>query len=134
MSFDFALEPNFSAEEFQSVLVSSTLATRRPAHDLYRLEKMLRNADLIVTARDVSTLVRISRAVTDFSYCCYLSDLAVDARYQRKGIGKRLIEETHRAAGEGTALILVAAPDAEQYYPHIGMQQRPSCWMIPRKG
>ena len=87
----------------------------------------------IITARDDGRLVGISRAVTDFSYCCYLSDLAVDVAYQRRGIGKRLIEETHSAAGETTTLTLVAAPAAESYYPAIGMKQHHSCWTIPRK-
>jgi predicted N-acetyltransferase YhbS len=129
----FSLEPNLSAEEFRSILVASTLSARRPAEDLARLDKMLRHADLIVTARDADHLVGVSRAVTDFSYCCYLSDLAVDVKYQRQGIGKRLIEETHKAAGDGTSLILVAAPAAETYYPRIGMTHLPSCWVIPRK-
>ncbi len=133
MQIEYALEPELSAEEFRAVLLSSTLAERRPAQDLARLDSMLRHADLIVTARAGGVLVGISRAVTDFSYCCYLSDLAVDAAYQRQGIGKRLIEETHRAAGEGTTLILVAAPAAEGYYPKIGMKHLASCWAIPRK-
>ncbi len=133
MPISYALEPGLSAEEFRTVLIASTLAERRPVDDLARLDKMLRNADLIVTARDGARLVGISRAVTDFSYCCYLSDLAVDLAYQRQGIGKRLIEETHRAAGETTTLTLVAAPTAETYYPSIGMKQHLSCWTIPRK-
>jgi GNAT superfamily N-acetyltransferase len=134
LSIDFAIEPQLSAEEFQAILVASTLAARRPAQDLARLDTMLRQADLIVTARDAGQLVGISRAITDFSYCCYLSDLAVDQRYQRRGIGKRLIEETHRAAGPDTTLILLAAPAAEGYYPRIGMQHMASCWAIPRRG
>ncbi len=96
---DYVLEPNLSAEEFQAILIASTLAERRPAQDLQRLDRMLRQADLIATARDGGKLVGISRAITDFSYCCYLSDLAVDVAYQRRGIGKRLIHETHQAAG-----------------------------------
>ena len=94
---------------------------------------MLRQADVIVTARCAGRLIGIARAITDFSYCCYLSDLAVDQQYQRRGIGKRLIDETHRAAGLDTALILLAAPAAEGYYPRIGMEHMPSCWAIPRK-
>jgi predicted N-acetyltransferase YhbS len=129
----YTLEPDLPAEEFQAVLIASTLAERRSVKDLARLDKMLRHADLIVTARDGGRLVGISRAVTDFSYCCYLSDLAVDVAYQRQGIGKRLIEETHRAAGETTTLTIVAAPAAETYYPSIGMKQHHSCWIIPRK-
>jgi len=133
MSITYSLEPELSAEEFRTVLIASTLGARRPVDDLPRLDRMLRQADVIATARDGRRLVGVSRAVTDFSYCCYLSDLAVDVAYQRQGIGKRLIAETHRTAGELTSLVLVAAPGAESYYPGIGMQQRPSCWTFKRK-
>lgn len=132
MAIVYALEPQLSAVEFQAVLVSSTLAERRPANDLDRLNRMLRAANIIATARDEGRLIGISRAVTDFSYCCYLSDLAVDSTYQRQGIGKRLIEETHRAAGDETTLWLVAAPAAESYYPRIGMHHVKSAWSWPR--
>lgn len=132
MPITYALEPELSAQEFRDVLVGSTLAQRRPADDLKRLDQMLRRADIVVTARDGSRLVGVSRAISDFSYCCYLSDLAVDVAYQHQGIGKRLIDETRRAAGEQAALILIAAPAAESYYPKIGMQRVKSCWTIPR--
>ena len=90
-------------------------------------------ADMIVTARCDGKLVGVSRALTDFQFCTYLSDLAVDEAVQGQGIGKRLIEETHLAAGKHTMLILIAAPKAASYYPHIGMEAHPSCWVIPRK-
>jgi predicted N-acetyltransferase YhbS len=128
----FDAEPNLTAEEFRAILVASTLAERRPATDLARLESMLRHSDLVVTARDEGRLIGISRAICDFSYCCYLSDLAVDVAYQRRGIGKRLIEETHRRAGEGTTLILLSAPAAQSYYPKIGMKHQDNCWSVPR--
>ncbi len=133
MPISYSLAPNLSAADFRNILIASTLAERRPARDFARLEKMLRQADVIVTARDGDRLVGISRAVTDFSYCCYLSDLAVDKQYQRRGIGRALIEATHRAAGDATTLILVAAPAAEAYYPKIGMKHLANCWAIPRK-
>jgi predicted N-acetyltransferase YhbS len=92
---------------------------------------MLEHADIIVTARDVRRLlVGVSRAITDFSYCTYLSDLAVDTAFQRRGIGRELIRRTHAAAGLKTSLILLAAPKAETYYPHIGMLHHRSCWRI----
>lgn len=132
MNITYGLEPDLSAENFQAVLHSSTLAERRPAEDMPRLEMMLRQADLIVTARHEGRLIGISRAITDFAYCCYLSDLAVDVAYQRQGVGRQLITETHRAAGVMTTLILVAAPAAEMYYPKVGMQPVRSAWAIPR--
>jgi predicted N-acetyltransferase YhbS len=132
MSILYAIEPELSAEEFRQVLIASTLAERRPADDLERLDRMLRNADIVATARDQTRLIGVSRAITDFAYCCYLSDLAVDAAYQRQGVGKRLIDETRARAGECATLILVAAPAAEAYYPRIGMKHLSSCWSIPR--
>lgn len=126
---DYQLEPELSAEEFIDVLVRSTLGERRPIDDRERIESMLRNADVIVTARSNGRLVGVSRAITDFVYCTYLSDLAVDETCQKQGIGRELMERTHQAAGLKTRLILIAAPKARTYYPHIGMVPHDSCWM-----
>jgi GNAT superfamily N-acetyltransferase len=93
---------------------------------------MLANADVIVTARVDGLLVGVSRAITDFAYCTYLSDLAVDEAYQGRGIGRELLRRTHEAAGLHTSLVLLAAPKAEGYYPHVGMMRHGSCWTIPR--
>jgi GNAT superfamily N-acetyltransferase len=127
----YLLEPGLAVEEFIDVLVRSTLAERRPVHDAAAMDGMLRNADLIVTARVDKRLVGISRALTDYHFCTYLSDLAVDRQYQGRGIGRELIRRTHDHAGRHTTLILLAAPRARTYYPHIGMQQHDSCWIIP---
>ena len=96
------------------------------------MQAMLAHADLVVTARIAGRIVGVSRAITDFAYCTYLSDLAVDAAEQRRGIGRELLRRTHDAAGLHTTLILLAAPAAESYYPHIGMTEHPSCWTINR--
>jgi predicted N-acetyltransferase YhbS len=62
-----------------------------------------------------------------------LSDLAVDEQFQGQGIGRELIRRTHETAGLQTTLILLAAPKAMTYYPHIGMTQHESCWLIPMR-
>lgn len=128
-----AVEPDLNAVEFIDVLRRSTLADRRPTDDAQTIEQMLRNAQLIITARQGELLVGVSRAITDFAYCTYLSDLAVDQKFQRQGIGKRLVERTHEEAGHHTTLILLSAPQATSYYPHIGMQRHDSCWLTSRK-
>jgi GNAT superfamily N-acetyltransferase len=129
----YALELDLSAEAFIGVLEASGLAARRPVAERQRIETMLRRADIIVTARDEGRLIGVSRAIADYSFCCYLSDLAVDRAYQRRGIGKRLIERTRDAAGRDTALILLAAPAAADYYPRIGMTRHDACFMYPRE-
>ena len=132
MTVDYRLEPNLSPGEFIDVLVRSTLAERRPVDRPEVIAAMLGHADIVLTARMEARLVGVSRAITDFSYCTYLSDLAVDEAYQRQGIGRELIRRTHEVAGLGTHLILLAAPKARTYYPHIGMKPHDSCWVIGR--
>lgn len=133
MDVVYAIEsfPELSVAEFLDVLRRSTLAERRPVGEPETIRGMLEYADVIVTARVEGRLVGISRAITDFHFCTYLSDLAVDAAYQRLGIGKELIRRTYEAAGRAL-LILLAAPKARAYYPHIGMTGHDSCWMLPR--
>jgi predicted N-acetyltransferase YhbS len=128
----YGIEPDLGAEEFIDVLERSTLAERRPVDEPQTIRGMLEHAGVIVTARAGGRLVGVSRAITDFSYCTYLSDLAVDRAYQRRGIGRELIRRTHEAAGRGTSLILLAAPLARSYYPRVGMLPHDSCWVVPR--
>ena|SRR5260221_14053932 len=133
MEVSYHVEPDLSPDEFIAVLVRSTLAARRPVDDLPSIRTMLDRADVIVTARVGALLVGVSRAISDFAFCTYLSDLAVDQQFQKQGIGQELIRRTHLAAGLNTSLILLAAPQAETYYPHVGLKQWPSCWYIARQ-
>jgi GNAT superfamily N-acetyltransferase len=131
VSYRYTIEPTLTPDEFVDILRRSTLAERRPVDEEDTIAGMLANADIIVAARDdAGRLIGVSRAITDYHYCTYLSDLAVDRAHQRRGIGRELIRQTHQAAGLKTKLILLSAPAARTYYPHIGMRAHDSCWMI----
>ena len=122
-----------SVDQFIDVLKRSTLSARRPVDNRERIEKMLQYGNIIITAWQGDLLVGVSRALADFSFCCYLSDLAVDEAFQKQGIGKELIRLTHEAAGKNSSLVLLAAPEAVGYYPKIGMEQFGECFIIKRK-
>jgi ribosomal protein S18 acetylase RimI-like enzyme len=134
LSVTYSSNVKITAEQFIDLLKRSTLSERRPVDDRTRILQMLEHGNVLVTAWDGDKLVGISRALTDFSFCSYLSDLAVDEAYQHKGIGKELVRLTHVASGENTMLILLAAPKAQKYYPKIGMEQFEHCFVIKRKG
>jgi ribosomal protein S18 acetylase RimI-like enzyme len=108
---------------------ASTLGERRPVHDTTRMEMMLREANLVVSAWEGELLVGLARSLSDFSYCTYLSDLAVHVAYQRQGIGRELIRRT-RAAGGSAMVILLAAPKAVDYYPRLGFEHHPQAWIL----
>lgn len=104
----------------------------RPTHDYERISTMYANSNLIVTAWHHEKLVGISRSLTDFCHCCYLSDLAVREEYKNLGIGKKLIELTKEKIGEQTMLLLLSAPTAMEYYPKVGFQKVENGFIIKR--
>ena len=133
MDFQYDASRPISADEFIDLLKRSTLAERRPIDDRNCIEAMLKHANLLCTAWDGEKLVGVARSVTDFEYCCYLSDLAVDEAYQKRGIGKELIRLTASKLGMKAKIILLAAPKAEAYYPKIGFQAHRSAWIAPAR-
>jgi len=127
-------EPDLAIDEFIDLLRRSTLAERRPVADRGRIARMLAHADITLCARGASgLLVGVSRALTDYAYCCYLSDLAVDGAWQGGGVGRELIRRTHEIAGPQSMLLLLSAPGAMSYYPHVGMAKSENAFVIPRQ-
>ena len=124
-----------SAAQFADILDRSGLGVRRPVADLARLQKMLDGADLVVTAREDETdqIIGVARALTDWSFACYLSDLAVDARCQGLGIGRRLVELVREHVGPESMCLLLAAPDAVGFYRGIGMPATDRAFLYPRE-
>jgi GNAT superfamily N-acetyltransferase len=116
-------------DEVLRVYRCSGLGERRPIADEKRFHAMVRNANLIVVCRVGSELVGIARSISDFSYATYLSDIAVCREYQRSGIGRALIERTRLEAPQAK-IILLSAPMAREYYPHIGFSPHDSAWVL----
>jgi ribosomal protein S18 acetylase RimI-like enzyme len=131
MSITYAIAKDLPPEQLAEVFRRSGI--RRPVDDLERIGKMISRADLLITARDDDRLVGVARSITDFCFCCYLSDLAVDRDYQRQGIGKELVRFTREAIGDQTMLLLIAAPEADDYYPRIGFSKMDRAWVIDRR-
>ena len=132
MDIQYKLNSNLTEDEFIDILNRSTLGERRPVDDRECINGMLKNADIIITAFEGKKIIGIARSVTDFNYCCYLSDLAVDIQYQKHGIGKKLIDMTQEQLNEKCKIILLSAPSATEYYPKIGFIQHTSAWTLAR--
>jgi GNAT superfamily N-acetyltransferase len=130
MTITYKTNVSIRAEQAAEVFVHSGI--KRPAQDLDRIQRMLDHASLTITAWNDSELIGIARALTDFSYCCYLSDLAVVKDYQNQGIGTQLIKHVQSEIGEEAALILLSAPSAMNYYPKVGFHQIDNGFKIDR--
>lgn len=130
MPVAYCHDRKINPDEFIDLLRRSTLGQRRPIDDPGCIRAMLDHADLLCTAWDGPKLIGLARSVTDFAYCCYLSDLAVDAAHQKRGIGRELIRLTRSRLGPRASLILLSAPAAADYYPKIGFNPHPSAWIL----
>ena len=130
MSITYQVNPPLDLDTAIDLYRASTLGERRPVDDRACMQQMLNEATLTLTAWDDEQLVGISRSLTDWCYCCYLSDLAVRLSHQRRGIGKELIRRTQAELGPKATIVLLAAPAAVDYYLRIGMEKHPSAWIL----
>lgn len=129
MQIRYESNPHLTVDDFIDILKKSTLGLRRPLDNREDMQTMLDLGNYYIGAYVNNQLVGLARAMTDFVYTTYLSDLAVDEAFQHMGIGKTLLfkmkEEIPKAK-----LILLAAPAAESYYPKIGLENHPHCYII----
>lgn len=131
MVITYKTNTKLEAHELSDLFKASGI--KRPVEDLNRVKKMIDNSNLTVTAWDGEKLVGVARALSDFGYCCYLSDLAVDKEYQNQGIGHELVDEIQKLIGEESNLVLLSAPEAMDYYPKIGFEKCGFAYLIHRK-
>lgn len=131
MNINYKTDSVPTTQQIIEVYESSTI--NRPTTDVDRIAQMYANSNLVVTAWDGDKLVGVARSLTDFCYCCYLSDLAVRIDYQKMGIGKKMIALTKEIVGDQTTLLLLAAPAAMEYYPKIGMDKPDNVFVIKRE-
>ena len=132
----YAREPALDIAEFRRVLVESGLGETRPVDDDARLQAMLSGANLVLTARlnvEGKPLIGVARALTDFSWVCYISELAFSQSAQGLGIGKGLMDEARRQLGPSVAISLISMPDAVGFYERIGMTRMPDAFWFSRK-
>lgn len=128
MQFD--VNGKVTVQEYSVLMKSTPLGERRPLDDRQRIEGMLNNTNLIVTVRFDQKLIGMARVITDFFWVAYISDLVVDPDFQRMGLGKKLILKLRSKLSDECKLLLLAAPFATGYYPHIGFSKENRGWVL----
>ena len=124
MSIICTQETGLTAEEYIACVGQSTLGPTRPLGNTERVQAMLDNSNLVVTARDeAGRLIGLMRATTDWNWVCYCADMAVVEASQGNGIGKTMMDKAAEILGPGVSIILLALPGAEGFYQKIGLTQ-----------
>jgi ribosomal protein S18 acetylase RimI-like enzyme len=101
----------------------------RPVDDRDRMKDLIQHASILCTAYNNKKLVGICRALSDFSYVTYISDLAVHPDFQAQHIGKALLEKTKEKSGTVDKIVLLSNIKANTYYPQLGFNSHPRAWV-----
>ena len=124
---------NFPLDPLDVIRVFDSSGLKRPTKDVPRIARMFATSNLILSAWSDGKLVGLCRALTDYSNCCYLADLAIDRGFQKHGIGKQLIERLQAVIGEEVSLVLLSSAVAMEYYPKMGFAKAENGYTIRRK-
>ena len=128
MDITYADDQPVDTDQFIALLQASGLDASRPVADRACLASMVLNADILITAWHGDDLVGIARAVTDFTWCCHLSDIAVDAAWQRRGIGREMIARTCALLGDRCRLIVPSDEVAGAWFEATGFSPQGNVW------
>lgn len=116
-----------TAAEYVEFLTRTDLGSQYPKERFrQRIVKLVKNASISLVARnDERKIVGVCFAITDFAYWMFITDLGVDRDYERRGIGKRLMEKALEVAGGEKDIIVYTLPNenAVGFYEKFGMSK-----------
>ena len=104
---------------------------RRPVDDPDRIARTYAGSPVVLSAWDGPRLVGILRGWTDGAYDGYVCDLAVDPEYQKRGVGRELLQRCVSQSVE-VQWVLRASVIATNYYAHLGWTQIENGWVWAR--
>jgi ribosomal protein S18 acetylase RimI-like enzyme len=118
-----------TADEWLEFLRRSDLGSLYPRQRFTeRFPRMIRHVDVVTTARDGDALVGLAAGLTDHAYFLFLTDLGVARGYERRGIGRRLVEMAIATAGGPRDICAVtwSNPEAAAFYERCGLVSVPT--------
>ena len=121
------ISERLTAEEYIDFLKRTDLGSQYPLERFgERIARLVNTVSISLTARnDEGLLLGVLFGLTDFAYWLYVTDLGVDRRYERQGIGMKLMQKAHEMAGgeRDIAVYLVANENAVPFYEKLGMKK-----------
>lgn len=133
MAIAYAREQDLPPEDYVAVLGSTYMREKRPLANRARIAAMLKGSNVIVTAREEDGgIVGLARGISDEAWVCYLADVVVREGRQGEGIGRGLLDACSRILGPAIGIVLIAYPQAEAFYRHIGLGEMPAFFIDRR--
>jgi GNAT superfamily N-acetyltransferase len=113
--------------EYIEFLSRTDLGKQYPKEDfIERIKKLVENIPICLIARnEKNQIIGNCFGLTDFAYWLLISDLGIDRRYEKKGLGKSLLKYAEDLAGgeKNIIQILMANENALDFYKKVGMKE-----------
>lgn len=124
---DYKIEYSISVEEFLEMVESVGWKSYSPE----QVTKALKNTMYMVKIFSDNELAGIGRVVGDYSIVCILTDICVKPKFQRKGIGLKIVNELKKLIEEGVKtgekmqIELTPTAGNEEFYKKVGFKYKP---------
>ena len=106
-----------SEKELKALFSQTTWASERKNRDI---RKMLENLTVFVTVRENLKLIGFGRAISDGVYRALLDDIIVDNSYQKRGLGKVIVENLLKQLVGIDEIFLNTKPELGEFYKKFG--------------
>ena len=106
-------------KELKYLFSQTTWASKRNEQDI---RKMLESLNVFVTVREHSKLIGFGRAISDGIYRALLDDIIVDTSYQKRGIGRIIVENLLEQLVGIDEIFLNTKPELEKFYGQFGFR------------
>ena len=133
-------QERLSPEAYIEFLRHTDLGSQYPKEHFHeRIATLVEKASISLTARDDDgALIGVCFGITDFAYWLFITDLGVVREWTGRGVGKALVRELHRIAGEGLAgggeeniiMYTCANENATGFYEKLGMVKPDDIYML----
>ena len=133
-------QERLTPEAYIEFLRHTDLGSQYPKERFHeRIAILVEKASISLTARDDDgALIGVCFGITDFAYWLFITDLGVVREWTGRGVGKALVRELHRIAGErliggGESNIIMytcANENATGFYEKLGMVKPDDIYML----
>ena len=133
-------QERLSPEAYIEFLRHTDLGSQYPKERFHeRIAILVKKASISLTARDADgALIGVCFGITDFAYWLFITDLGVVREWTGQGVGKALVRELHRFAGESLAgggeeniiMYTCANENATGFYEKLGMVKPDDIYML----
>ena len=104
-----------------------------PNWSIERMERALENSSFVVCAWHEEDLIGFARGISDFAWSGWLSQIAIAPKFQKKGVGRKIMDLILERLGDEASLLTHSAEASNGFYESLGFELYSNVYRLKRK-